>query len=139
VLTSLRGRIPVVVRSRLWLDISARSPAPRGGWVGKRLHCQVCALLTCQRGLSCGKVGQARKRLSVAARMTTNNWPSRARLLTEPGGMNVLDLTKATVICGLVAFLFYSFPILGQILVIAALSLLWLSYARKTLVGFRRR
>lgn len=53
--------------------------------------------------------------------------------------MSVLDLTKATVICGGVAFLFYSFPILGQILVIALLTLLWLSYARKTILTFRRR
>jgi len=53
--------------------------------------------------------------------------------------MNVLDLTKATVICGLVAFLFYSFPILSQILIITFLSLLWLSYARKTLLRLRRR
>ena len=53
--------------------------------------------------------------------------------------MNVLDLSKATAICGGVAFLFYSFPILGQILVIALLTLLWLSYARKTLRTLRRK
>lgn len=64
---------------------------------------------------------------------------SRVRLQIDVSRMNVLDLTKATVICGLVAFLFYSFPILGQILVIAILSLLWLSYARKTFQGLLRR
>ena len=53
--------------------------------------------------------------------------------------MSVLDLIKATIVCGGVAFLFYSFPVLGQILVIALLSLLWLSYARKTFAAFRRR
>ena len=53
--------------------------------------------------------------------------------------MSVLDLTKATVICGVVAFLFYSFPVLGQVLMIVFLSLLWLSYARKTLLALRRR
>ena len=53
--------------------------------------------------------------------------------------MNLLDLIKATVICGGVAFLFYSFPVLGQILVIGVLSMLWLSYARKTLASLRRR
>ena len=53
--------------------------------------------------------------------------------------MNVLDLTKATVICGGVAFLFYSFPVLGQILVIGVLSMLWLSYARKAFASLRQR
>ena len=46
--------------------------------------------------------------------------------------MSMLDLIKATIFCGGMAFLFYSFPILGQILTIALLSLVWLSYARKT-------
>ncbi len=53
--------------------------------------------------------------------------------------MNVLDLTKATVLCAGIAFLFYSYPILGQILVIGGLSLLWLSYARKTVLSLIRR
>jgi energy-converting hydrogenase Eha subunit C len=53
--------------------------------------------------------------------------------------MSVLDLIKATVMCGGVAFLFYSYPILGQILMIALLSLLWLSYARKTVLTLRRK
>ncbi len=53
--------------------------------------------------------------------------------------MSVFDLIKATIICGGVAFLFYSFPVLGQILVIAVLTLLWLSYARKTVRSVRRR
>jgi hypothetical protein len=53
--------------------------------------------------------------------------------------MSVLDLFKATVICGLVAFLFYSYPILGQVLIIALLSLLWLSYLRKTVLTLRQR
>jgi hypothetical protein len=47
--------------------------------------------------------------------------------------MNVLDLTKATVVCGALAFLVYSFPILGQIVIIGLLSLLWLAYAYKTI------
>ena len=53
--------------------------------------------------------------------------------------MSILDLIKATVICGAVAFLIYSYPIVGQIVLIGFLGLLWLSYARKTIVGFRRR
>ncbi len=53
--------------------------------------------------------------------------------------MNVLDLIKATIACGVSAFLIYSFPIIGQVVIIAALSLLWLSYAHKTLATIRRR
>jgi len=53
--------------------------------------------------------------------------------------MTILDLTKATVTCGLLAFLIYTFPVIGQVLVIGFLTFLWLAYARKTLAGFRRR
>ena len=53
--------------------------------------------------------------------------------------MTILDLIKATVICGAIAFLIYSFPILGQIVLIGFLSLLWLAYARKTVASLRRR
>jgi uncharacterized membrane protein YesL len=53
--------------------------------------------------------------------------------------MTILDLIKATVICGAIAFLIYSFPIVGQIVLIGFLSLLWLSYARRTLASLRRR
>ncbi len=53
--------------------------------------------------------------------------------------MSILDLTKATVVCGAVAFLIYSFPVLSQALAIAFLTLLWLCYARKTLQYILRR
>jgi hypothetical protein len=53
--------------------------------------------------------------------------------------MNVLDLIKATIACGLSAFLIYSFPVVGQVLIIGLLSLLWLSYAHKTLATLWRR
>ena len=53
--------------------------------------------------------------------------------------MTWFDLTKATVTCGVLAFLIYSFPVVGQILIIGSLALLWLSYARKTVAGFFRR
>jgi hypothetical protein len=53
--------------------------------------------------------------------------------------MSVLDLIKATIACGLIAFLIYSFPIIGQVVIIGLLSLLWLSYAHKTLATIRRR
>jgi hypothetical protein len=53
--------------------------------------------------------------------------------------MSILDLIKATLICGAFAYLIYSFPLLGQIVLIGLLSLLWLSYARKTIASFLRR
>jgi hypothetical protein len=53
--------------------------------------------------------------------------------------MNVLDLIKATVACGLSAFLIYSFPVIGQVVIIGVLSLLWLSYAHRTLARLLRR
>jgi hypothetical protein len=53
--------------------------------------------------------------------------------------MSLVDLIKATIVCGIVAFLFYSFPVLGQIVAIAVLSLLWLSYARKMVISRRGR
>ena len=53
--------------------------------------------------------------------------------------MSILDLSKATVICGLLAFVIYSFPVVGQVLIIGVLSVLWLAYARKTLARVLRR
>jgi uncharacterized membrane protein YesL len=53
--------------------------------------------------------------------------------------MNMLDLIKATIICGACAFLIYTFPVVGQVLVIGLLSLLWLSYAHQTIANLRRR
>jgi hypothetical protein len=53
--------------------------------------------------------------------------------------MAILDLIKATVVCGVIAFLIYSYPLVGQIVLIAFLSLLWLLYAHKTIAYLRRR
>ena len=53
--------------------------------------------------------------------------------------MSIMDLTKATVVCGAASFLIYSFPLVGQVLMIGSLGLLWLGYARKTITGLRRR
>jgi len=53
--------------------------------------------------------------------------------------MTILDLIKATVTCGGFAFLIYSFPVLGQVVLIAFLTLLWLAYARKTITHLRKR
>jgi hypothetical protein len=53
--------------------------------------------------------------------------------------MNVLDLFKATVICGGTAYLIYTYPVLSQAAIIGVLSLLWLAYAHKTMANLRRR
>ncbi|HEV2210798.1 MAG: hypothetical protein ACREIC_10435 [Limisphaerales bacterium] len=53
--------------------------------------------------------------------------------------MSVLDLIKATVTCGASAFVIYSFPVVSQAVIIAALSILWLSYAHRTVATLRRR
>lgn len=57
----------------------------------------------------------------------------------EHSRMTIFDLIKATVVCGLIAFLIYSYPVLGQIVLIGFLSLLWLVYAHKTIANLRRR
>ena len=53
--------------------------------------------------------------------------------------MSVFDLIKATVICGLTAFLVYNFPVIGQIAIIGLLSLLWLSCAHQVVQSVRRK
>jgi hypothetical protein len=53
--------------------------------------------------------------------------------------MNMSDLIKATVVCGGIAFLVYSFPVLSQAVIIAFLSLLWLSCAIQTMASFLRK
>ena len=45
--------------------------------------------------------------------------------------MSVFDLIKATIVCGGVAFLVYSFPVIGQVVIIGLLGLAWLTYAHK--------
>jgi hypothetical protein len=53
--------------------------------------------------------------------------------------MSLFDLIKATVTCGGIAFLIYSFPVLSQALIIGVLTLLWLSYAHRVISSYRRR
>jgi hypothetical protein len=65
--------------------------------------------------------------------------PPYAGAELEQSRMTILDLMKATVICGVIAFLIYSYPIIGQIVLIGFLSLLWLLYAHKTIAHLRRR
>jgi hypothetical protein len=53
--------------------------------------------------------------------------------------MNLFDLAKATVVCGGLAFLIYSFPLVGQIGLISLLTVLWLGYAYTVVRNLRRR
>jgi hypothetical protein len=53
--------------------------------------------------------------------------------------MSLLDLAKVTVVFGVLAFLIYSWPPLGQGMVIGFLALLWLCYAWKAVLTLRRR
>ena len=53
--------------------------------------------------------------------------------------MTILDLTKATVVCGGSSFLVYSYPVLSQILLISLLAVMWLLYAWKTFGPMLRR
>jgi hypothetical protein len=53
--------------------------------------------------------------------------------------MRPIDLLKATVACGGIAYLVYSFPTFSQWLLIALLFLLWLSYLYSALFRLRRR
>ena len=59
--------------------------------------------------------------------------------IVEHSLMTILDLIKATVVCGLIAFLIYSYPVIGQIVLIGFLSMLWLLYAHRTIANLRRR
>ena len=52
--------------------------------------------------------------------------------------MTILDLAKATLVCGGGSFLVYSYPLLGQVVLIAVLGVLWLAYARSALGRLRR-
>lgn len=53
--------------------------------------------------------------------------------------MNLLDLIKATIVCGLLAFFCYSYPGFCRVVMIALLSLVWLGYAHKTVMRLRHR
>ena len=46
--------------------------------------------------------------------------------------MRPLDLIKATFCCGVLAYFSYRIPALSQALIIAILSMLWLSYLHST-------
>ena len=53
--------------------------------------------------------------------------------------MTAYDFAKATVLCGGIAYFAYSIPALSQAILIALLSLLWLSYLHRTVSRPRER
>ena len=53
--------------------------------------------------------------------------------------MTAFDLAKATLLCGAIAYFAYSIPALSQAIIIAILSLLWLSYLHSTVSRLRVR
>ncbi len=53
--------------------------------------------------------------------------------------MSMFDLAKATMVCGGLAFLIYSFPLFSQVSLIVILTLMWLMYARNTVTSLRRK
>lgn len=53
--------------------------------------------------------------------------------------MTAYDFAKATVLCGATAYFAYRFPALSQAIIIAMLSLLWLSYLHSTVSRLRER
>lgn len=52
--------------------------------------------------------------------------------------MTILDLAKATLVCGGASFLIYSYPLLGQVILITGLGVMWLAYARSVVGRLRR-
>jgi hypothetical protein len=53
--------------------------------------------------------------------------------------MDLLSLVKATIFCGLTAFVCYSYPVVSTALIIGFLALVWLGYVRSAVVRLRRR
>ena len=53
--------------------------------------------------------------------------------------MSVLDLAKATLVCGGVSYLIYNFPPISQVVMIGLMFLVWLVYAHRTVANLLRR
>ena len=47
--------------------------------------------------------------------------------------MRISDLIKATLVCGGIAFMVYTFPVISQVVIIGLLSLLWSSCAHQAI------
>ena len=52
-------------------------------------------------------------------------------------GVSAFNFAKATLVCGSIAYFVYSFPVLSQVIIIAILSLLWLTYLHSTVSRLR--
>jgi len=46
---------------------------------------------------------------------------------------DLLNLIKVTLVCGGIAFIVYSFPVISQVAIIGLLSLLWISCAHQAI------
>jgi len=57
----------------------------------------------------------------------------RRRNNQELGRMRMSDLIKATLVCGGIAFMVYSYPVISQVAIIGLLCLLWISCAHQTI------
>lgn len=52
--------------------------------------------------------------------------------------MTIWDLVKATIVCGGLAFVVYSYPALSQAIIIGLLTLMWFSCAHQVVKSARR-
>jgi hypothetical protein len=76
-------------------------------------------------------------RLSICMARIPRHLSAEAR--KQKTNMRTSDLAKATIACGLAAYLVFEFPVLGQVVIITTLSLLWLSYLYSTILSRRAR
>jgi len=60
------------------------------------------------------------------------------RIGNEIMQMTFWDLVKATIVCGGLAFVVYSYPALSQALIIGLLTLMWFSCAHQVVKSARR-
>jgi hypothetical protein len=52
--------------------------------------------------------------------------------------MRLIDLIKTTLFCGITAWLAVNYPAFSQVIIVAALSILWLSYLHSTVSHWRQ-
>ena len=52
--------------------------------------------------------------------------------------MRLIDLIKTTVFCGGTAWLAVNFPAFSQVIIVAALSILWLTYLHSAVRHWRQ-
>jgi len=52
--------------------------------------------------------------------------------------MRLFDFIKTTLFCGITAWLAVNFPAFSQVIIVAALSILWLTYLHSTFTRWRQ-